>query len=95
MAKQEAGKTRRGVTFRLLLGSEEREHLLHGICRAYREVWNFFLGKNQKQYAESKEKGAPAPPRHGVRSSESSQSCAIAQSMHGCGSTPVRVSTIP
>ncbi len=56
-----ADKTHRGIIFRLLPNEEEQEHRLHGICGACRKVWNVFLGRNQKQYAESKENGTSAP----------------------------------
>ncbi len=58
MAK--AGKTYRGITFRML-PDEEQEHQLHGMCGACRFVWNFFLAKNQKEYAEAKENGTQVP----------------------------------
>ncbi len=58
MAK--AGKTYRGITYRIL-PNEEQEHQLHGMCGACRFVWNFFLARNQKEYAESQANGTPAP----------------------------------
>ena len=54
MAK--AGKTYRGITYRMLL-NEEQEHQLHGMCGACRFVWNFFLARNQAQVATAKENG--------------------------------------
>ena len=58
MAK--AGQTYRGITYRML-PDEEQEHQLHGMCGACRFVWNFFLARNQKEYAESQANGTPTP----------------------------------
>ena len=61
MAK--AGKTYRGITYRMR-PNEEQEHLLHGMCGACRFVWNFFLARSQKEYAEAKENDTQVPSTH-------------------------------
>ena len=55
------GKAYRGVRYRLIPVTRDNALFLFAMCGACRFVWNFFLARNQKEYAESQANGTQAP----------------------------------